>query len=229
MTPSSPSKSTDNQCTYVVDRFRRFDNGSGRMRNGVVLIVDGTPTGSTDVIEGCRIEALDEKETKVFGELRTLLSVGEGMLRGTTNAVFTVHGKGADVFRIGLPDEVTVLDVNAQGVRDWSVGAQDGTGDEGAEQRENVLTVRLNYLAQGTYSFQVSFELPLRGVGLLKRFIRKREAKAIEGGVDLIDARQAVFHHADRRQITGGDTPCQLGGWCVGKLKVRHGARVRDR
>ena len=107
--------------------------------------------------------ALDEKETKVFGELRTLLSIGEGMLRGTTNAVFTVHGKGADVFRIGLPDEVTVLDVNAQGVRDWSVGAQDGTGDEGAEQRENVLTVRLNYLAQGTYSFQVSFELPLSG------------------------------------------------------------------
>ncbi len=100
--------------------------------------------------------ALDEKETKIFGELHTLLSVGEGVLRGTTNALFTVHGKGTDEFRIALPDGVTVLDVSAQGIRDWSADPDEDT-------KGKVLTVRLNYLAQGPYSFQISFELPLAG------------------------------------------------------------------
>ena len=100
---------------------------------------------------------LDEKETKLLGELRTLLSVGEGMLRGSTNAMFTIHGKGVDTFRIGLPANVTVLDVLAQGVDDWKV---EPAGDE-ATGSDQVLTVRLSYLAQGSYSFRISFEQSL--------------------------------------------------------------------
>jgi hypothetical protein len=100
---------------------------------------------------------LDEKETKLFGELRTMLSVGEGMLRGSSNAVFTIHGKGVDTFRVGMPTNLTVLEVNAQGIDDWSVEP----ATEDAAGSEQVLTVRLNHRAQGSYSFRVSFERAL--------------------------------------------------------------------
>jgi len=103
---------------------------------------------------------LEEKETKLLGELRTLLSVGEGMLRGTTHAVYTIHGKGIDTFRIGMPDDLTVLDVNAQGIDDWVV--EPSAEDEGGAT-ERVLTVRLNHVAQGSYTFQFSFERALGG------------------------------------------------------------------
>ncbi len=102
---------------------------------------------------------LEEKETKLMGELRTLLTVGEGMLRGTTHAVYTIHGKGVDTFRIGLADDVTVLDVNAQGIDDWAV---EPPGEDEGGPNERVLTVRLNHMAQGSYTFRFSFE---KGLG----------------------------------------------------------------
>jgi len=95
---------------------------------------------------------LEEKETKLFGELRTLLAVGEGMLRGTTQAVYTIHGKGVNRFRIALPADLTVLDVNGQGIDDWIVEAS-GEG--------RLLLVRLNHEAQGGYAFHLTFERAL--------------------------------------------------------------------
>ena len=93
---------------------------------------------------------LGEKETKVFGEIRTLLSIGEGMIRGTANAVYTIHGEGTDLFRVALPNDLNVLDVSAQGVREWKV--------ENGKPEDQVLSVRLNYKAKGSYAFQISFE-----------------------------------------------------------------------
>jgi hypothetical protein len=101
---------------------------------------------------------LDEKETKVLAELRTLISVGEGMLRGTAVAAFTVHGRGVDRFRLAFPADVTVLDVSAQGIRDWKVEKR-----REDDREENLLTVNLSYRAQGNYSFQVGFEKQLEG------------------------------------------------------------------
>ena len=101
---------------------------------------------------------LEKKDTKLLGELRTLLSIGEGMLRGTTQAVFTIHGKGVDTFRIGIPADLTVLDVNAEGIDDWVVGPPD---DDAGGTTEHVLKVRLNHVAQGSYAFQFSFERSL--------------------------------------------------------------------
>jgi len=103
---------------------------------------------------------LEEKETKLLGELHTLLSIGEGMLRGTTNAVHTIHGKGVDTFRIGIPDDLTVLDVNAQGIDDWAV---EPPGEDAGDSTERVLRVRLNHLAQGSFTFQFTFEKSLGG------------------------------------------------------------------
>jgi hypothetical protein len=102
---------------------------------------------------------LGDRETKIFGELRTLLSVGEGTVRGTAIAAYTIHGRGADAFRVALPAGITVLDVSAQGMRDWTVE----TGKAGGPER--VLVVRLNYVARGSYELQVAFEQEIKGAG----------------------------------------------------------------
>ncbi len=131
--------------------IRSIERGTDRTRVRAAL----QHTSGSSVTWFRQVE-LGEKETKVFGEVRTLLSVGEGALRGTSSAVYTVHGRGVDAFRLSLPADLRVLDVSAEGIRDWSVA--EPNGDPGADRD---LLVRLNYRAQGAYAFQISFEKDL--------------------------------------------------------------------
>jgi len=112
--------------------------------------------GDTSVSWFPRIES-DEKGSKVFGEVATLISIGEGVLRGTTTVSYTVHGRGVDTFRLELPAGITVLDVNVHGARQWQVVEVEGEADR------RVLEVELNYLAQGGFSFSFDFEQQLGG------------------------------------------------------------------
>ncbi len=107
---------------------------------------------------------LGDKETKIFGELRTLLSIGEGMLRGTAIAAYTIHGRGVETLRIALPAGITVLDVEGQGMRDWSVkeGATTGSALAGGAAAGRVLVASLNYVAQGSYELRISFEQEIK-------------------------------------------------------------------
>src|SRR2546426_9375359 len=122
-------------------------------------------TGDAQVTWFKQIE-LGEKETRVFAELRTLLSIGEGMMRGTSIAAYTIHGRGADTFRVALPAGISVLDVAAQGMRDWAIEDGKGTGTSAGTGKGSgpgrVLTVRLNYVAQGSYELQISFEQEIK-------------------------------------------------------------------
>jgi hypothetical protein len=112
--------------------------------------------GDTSVSWFPRVEA-DEKASKVFGELATLVSIGEGVLRGTTTASFSIHGRGVDTFRLEIPDHITVLDVNVHGIKEWQVVEIDGESDR------QLLEVELNYLATGGLSFSFEFEQQLGG------------------------------------------------------------------
>ncbi len=103
-----------------------------------------------------KVEA-DEKSSKVFAELATLVTIGEGVLRGATTATFTIHGQGEDTFRFDLPQRITVLDVNAHGLSAWEVGTPNA--DSGRAQ----LVVKLNFKAQGSYPLQMGFEQLLEG------------------------------------------------------------------
>jgi hypothetical protein len=126
-------------------------------RSGGQTRVRGAYQGAGEVlVTWSKQVELGEKETKITGETRTLLSIGEGMLRGTAIAAYTIHGRGVDTFRVALPAGITVLDVTAQGMKDWSVVD---------ERAGRVLVVRLNYVAQGSYEMQVSFEQELKDVG----------------------------------------------------------------
>ena len=113
-------------------------------------------TRNTTVTWFRKVEA-DDKSSKVFAELATLVTIGEGALRGATTASFVIHGQGVDTFRFELPDSITVLDVNAHGLSAWEVGAPN------AESGRAQLVVTLNFKAQGNYSLQMRFEQLLEG------------------------------------------------------------------
>ncbi|HYS04634.1 MAG TPA: hypothetical protein VEW47_05515 [Candidatus Dormibacteraeota bacterium] len=130
----------------AVVRAIERSGGQTRVRGAYQRAGDASVTWSKQV-------ELGEKETKVTGETRTLLSIGEGMMRGTAIAAYTIHGRGVDAFRVALPAGITVLDVTAQGMKDWSVVE---------EKAGRVLLVRLNYVAQGSYELQATFEQEIK-------------------------------------------------------------------
>lgn len=112
--------------------------------------------GDTAVSWFKRVET-EDRESKVFGELATLVSIGEGVLRGATTVSFTIHGRGVDTFRLEIPREITVLGVDVHGLEGWEV--QEAADEAG----RSLLVVELNYLAQGSLSFSFDFEQPLGG------------------------------------------------------------------
>lgn len=113
-------------------------------------------TRNTTVTWFRKVEA-DEKSSKVFAELATLVTIGEGALRGATTASFVIHGQGVDTFRFDLPESITILDVEAHGLSSWEVGTP--KPESGRAQ----LVVSLNFKAQGNYSLQMGFEQLLEG------------------------------------------------------------------
>src|SRR5207249_7171573 len=141
-----PRPGMDVELPGAVVRTIERSGGQTRVRAAYQQAGDAPVTWSKQV-------ELGEKETKVSGETRTLLSIGEGMVRGTSIASYTIHGRGVDTFRVALPAGITVLDVAAQGMKDWSVLEEKGG---------RVLLVRLNYVARGSYELQATFEQEIK-------------------------------------------------------------------
>ena len=80
------------------------------------------------------------------------MSIGEGALRGTTHVSLTIHGGGVDAFWVELPADLTVLDVNAAGLKHWELEA--GSGDR------RRLRVELAYRAQGSLGSRSTSSAP---------------------------------------------------------------------
>ena len=89
---------------------------------------------------------------RVYAEQQALIGVGEGILQGTSIINYSILFAGMDRFEVDLPGDVTVLDVTAQGLRDWSVR------DEGGRK---VVTAELNFEAKGAWTMRLSYEQPL--------------------------------------------------------------------
>lgn len=91
------------------------------------------------------------KAARVYAETNVLVGVSEGVMQGTARVAYTVLHKGVDTLRVQLPADVTVLDVQGPGLRDWTQ-APDGT-----------ITAKLNYEALGSYLLSVDYERALAG------------------------------------------------------------------
>ena len=113
-------------------------------------------TRDTSVSWFARVEAAD-RESKVFAEIGTLVAIGEGVMRGTTNASVSIHGNGIDSFDVEIPNTIAVLGVNVQGLRGWEVVPITGVDGRSA------LSIDLNYLAEGSFGFSFDFEQQFGG------------------------------------------------------------------
>ncbi len=119
-------------------RFRAALKGDGRTR-----------------ISWFKMVTQDEKETTLFAETQTLLSVGEGSYHGRTHVAYTIHGKGMRSVELELPVGLSILDLSGQGVEGWNLG------DE--SEGRIPLTIALDFQAKGSWHFEMEFEGLLDG------------------------------------------------------------------
>ncbi len=94
------------------------------------------------------VAAEEAREPRVYADVHTLVTVGDGLVRARATIYETVLFAGVDTFQVRIPDGMTVLDVTGAGLSDWTL---DG----------GVLTAKLGYAAEGAWSFAVSLERPL--------------------------------------------------------------------
>ena len=88
-------------------------------------------------------------EPKVYAETSTYSSIGGGVIRSRTNINYSILQSEVSNLRIGLPEDVSVLEVNGADLRDWKVSTKEGT---------QYLDVFLNFGVKGNYNLNVTFE-----------------------------------------------------------------------
>lgn len=106
------------------------------------------PTGLMSISWQRKAEATVKKQARVYSEIYTLASLGDGVARAAVSVKNTILFAGVDRFRYGLPEGMTVLEVQGGGVRDFSVENQQ-------------LTVNLGFAAEGAYELTLVMERPL--------------------------------------------------------------------
>lgn len=92
------------------------------------------------------VEAL---EPRIYAEQQGLIGVAEGLLECSSTIYYSILQAGVEQLSLDLPADVTLLDVQGKGIRDWAVAPE---GDR------SVVTVDLNFSAQGAYTLQLQYE-----------------------------------------------------------------------
>ena len=88
-------------------------------------------------------------DPKVYAETSTYSTIGGGVIRSQSNIVYSILQSEVSSLRVGLPEDVSVLEVNGAELRDWKVSTKDGT---------QLLDVFLNYGVKGGYNLSIAFE-----------------------------------------------------------------------
>ncbi len=132
-----------------------------------------------------QIEALelapDAQEARVYAEHQGLIGVGEGVLQCQSTVRYSILHAGVDAFQVSLPADVTVLEVEGRGLRDWAVSEEPG---------RKVIAVALNFEAEGPYDLRLEYEraLPEEGGTVLVPDLRIDGVERVKGWVG-VDAR----------------------------------------
>lgn len=103
-------------------------------------------TGSLTVQWQREIPEAEKKAARVYAEVQTLVSLGEGVLRANTVVQNTILFAGVDTLAYDVPKGMTVLDVSGPGIRDWKLG------------ENGRLDVVLNFAAEGSYVLGIELE-----------------------------------------------------------------------
>lgn len=99
-------------------------------------------------------------EPKVYAEVFTLVSVGEGIINGDTTVQYSIVQAGTAHFIISLPIDVDVLDVTGNRLKDWRVKEDKG---------RKILDVYLNSEIKGTYQLNIKYEKTLQGTSAVSK------------------------------------------------------------
>lgn len=86
------------------------------------------------------------QQARVYAEVYSLVGIGDGVLRTTATIQNTILFAGVRKLQYQIPDGMTLLSVEGNGIRDWKLGA------------DATLDVLLNYAAEGTYSVTLEME-----------------------------------------------------------------------
>lgn len=118
------------------------------------------------------------QQARVYAETQLLLGVAEGVLQGRATVNYTVLHAGVDKLRVQLPKDVTVLEVEGPGIREWKV-------------TEGAVDVALNFEALGSYRLLIDYERAI-GAGTAQLPIPRVMDVAREKTWIGVDARSAV-------------------------------------
>ncbi|MDZ4242749.1 MAG: hypothetical protein U1D99_07975, partial [Candidatus Omnitrophota bacterium] len=88
-------------------------------------------------------------EPKVYADTATYVSVGEGIIRSQTTVSYSILQSEVSTFRISIPEDVSLLDVQGSELRDWKVSKADGV---------QYLDVYLNFGIKGNYVLTMTYE-----------------------------------------------------------------------
>ncbi|MFZ2357614.1 MAG: hypothetical protein WAW67_07350, partial [Candidatus Omnitrophota bacterium] len=88
-------------------------------------------------------------EPKIYVDTTTYVAIGEGVVRSTTNFSYSILQSEVPNFRIAFPEDISILDVRGNDLRDWKT-----TADKGVQY----LDVYLNFGVKGNYILNVSYE-----------------------------------------------------------------------
>lgn len=88
-------------------------------------------------------------EPKVYVDTSTYASVGDGLIRCQANLNYSILQSEISNLRVALPEDVSVLEVKGNNLRDWKVSNKEGL---------QYLDVYLNFGVKGNYILNLSYE-----------------------------------------------------------------------
>jgi len=88
-------------------------------------------------------------DPKIYAETSTLVSVGDGVAKCFSRIKYSILQTEVSNLRVMLDDDVGILDVKGNQLRDWKLKTKDG---------KQILDIYLNYGVKGTYVLDLVYE-----------------------------------------------------------------------
>lgn len=118
-----------------------------RTEGGKRIVTASIPSTNAMSISWQREVKTDAAQAaRLYSQVYTLVGIGDGVMQATTTIDNTILFAGVRQLQEKIPEGNTVLDVRGTGIRDWRVGD------------DHVLTVDLNYEAEGAYTLTLDTE-----------------------------------------------------------------------
>jgi hypothetical protein len=86
---------------------------------------------------------------KLYADIATHISIGEGVMRAESVVNYSILQSEVSTFTLNLPEDVNLLNVRGQELRDWKVSQKEG---------HKRLDVFLNFGIKGKYQLAISYE-----------------------------------------------------------------------